>query len=780
MIGLLLAAQLAIVAQGPDTATVCAPFEITVASRVPGLTAPRVALARSPVIQLLRSATTSRPERDALGQPSMFSETTLLVAASAVGRIAIPPIVVTAGTRRGTAPSVVVSVHDAASSAAQVLVRASIAGLRGRRSDSVYVGQQVDYVVDVQLNETARQRLRRNPTFFPPEMPAVLAYDLAPPGTIAREGRHCFETLSYHRALFPLFPGAAVIPPAALTYSLPLSTSFFSREESFELRTDSVRFVALEPPAAMRPADYAGAVGRLTAIARLAATQGRMGDPVTLTLRVAGTGNVKLLPRPALALDWASVAPTEERVEIDTTMAEVQGAKEFDWLVTPRRAGAQVVAPMRYPFFDPERGAYDVALTAGLTLDVAAAALASSDSLVPATLAIVRTLGPERAPPLASRPWFWALLVAAPVPAALRRIGRRRRLRASGLTPARRLHALAAAALPATPREVRRLYLDALAERVAGAGDTSARLSLARRLRRGGVTEPVARRAAELLERLDTAAFSVSSSYDPSLAESAVEVLSAVDREAVKAAPRRVPRGSGVVALLAAVALSSPALLALSEPAARAYEDGVRAYARSDFAAAERLFARAASHAPRAPDAWASYGTAAWAAKDTAAAARGWQRALRLDPLDDESRTRLAALQTPTISAPAYVPPLPVNALAWGGLLLWLVAWSALAIPIERRPAAARVMAGGTMAMSLLALAGALALRDRLDASSLGVLRVTRQLHESPASISPVVAGAAAGETGALGPREGLWIRLALDGSRAGWLPLSDVLPLEE
>ena len=34
---------------------------------------------------------------------------------------------------------------------------------------------------------------------------------------------------------------------------LPLSTSFFSREETHELRTDSVRVIAIEPPQAGRP-----------------------------------------------------------------------------------------------------------------------------------------------------------------------------------------------------------------------------------------------------------------------------------------------------------------------------------------------------------------------------------------------------------------------------------------------------------------------------------------------------------------------------------------------
>jgi hypothetical protein len=128
-----------------------------------------------------------------------------------------------------------VQVHSGEALPPTVLVRAWLdRSGRGTPADTLYVGQQVDYVVDVQLNESARQRLRRNPTFFPPEMPGVLAYDLAPPAALTRVGRRCFETLSYRRALFPMFAGRTTIAPAALTYSLPLSTSFFSRER--ELR----------------------------------------------------------------------------------------------------------------------------------------------------------------------------------------------------------------------------------------------------------------------------------------------------------------------------------------------------------------------------------------------------------------------------------------------------------------------------------------------------------------------------------------------------------------
>jgi hypothetical protein len=52
-----------------------------------------------------------------------------------------------------------------------------------------------------------------------------------------------------------------------------------------------------------------------------------MGDPVVLTLRLEGTGNVKLWPRPPITLAWASVADGEERVVVDTSQARVRGSK---------------------------------------------------------------------------------------------------------------------------------------------------------------------------------------------------------------------------------------------------------------------------------------------------------------------------------------------------------------------------------------------------------------------------------------------------------------------
>lgn len=125
-------------------------------------------------------------------------------------------------------------------------------GFRARvAEDTVYVGQQATYELTVRIPAAVRQRLRRNPQFVAPEARAMLAYDLpmpkaAPPG----EGD---EVYVFRRALFPLTPGRYALGAATLSYALPQSPSFFSREDERNLRSELASFVAVEPPAAGRP-----------------------------------------------------------------------------------------------------------------------------------------------------------------------------------------------------------------------------------------------------------------------------------------------------------------------------------------------------------------------------------------------------------------------------------------------------------------------------------------------------------------------------------------------
>ena len=777
MIGLLVIAQLAVVAHAPDTASVCAPIEVSVAARAPGMIAPIIQrYAPSGAVELLKTSTSTRVERDGSGRPSSLTEATFIIAAETPGRVVLPAFVATAGAEHVTATAGPVEIHGGGVLPPDVIVRAWLDREGKAASDTLFVGQQVDYVVDVQLNESARQRLRRNPTFFPPEMPGVLAYDLAAPAAVTRVGRRCFETLSYRRALFPLFAGRTAIAPAALTYSLPLSTSFFSREESFELRTDSVRFVALDVPQKDRPPDFAGAVGEVAAETHVSAPTARMGDPVVLTLRLEGSGNVKLWPRPPLKLGWATVANGEERVQVDTSHARVRGSKEFDWLVTPRQPGQQDVPAMLYPYFDPERIAYDSAKTRPLTLDIASAALAEIDSTPTTRLSIRRKLREEAPLPIPTRPWYWLLLAIAPAPAAVRRVRSGTRRRTERRSATRRLRDAVTRRDELSPRELRRLYLEAVADRVPATLGVVQPAAFARALRLAGVTDTVAESAGALAGRLDASAFSASGRAQEGAVNEAMVLVKAIDLEAIRIARSR--GGVRSLALVVVIVASAAAAYAVPEGLNRTFDAGVAAYDHAAFTTAQRLFARVAARAPRAGDAWANLGAAAWSRGDSASAARAWQRAMRLDPLDAESRERLDTFVPPIIRSTGYVPPVPASAVALLSLACWILAWTLLALPVRLRPPASRAIAGGTLSVAVLLLLGALELSDRTESGGLGVLRESRALAESPGSSTALATGNV-GETGSLGAREGAWVHIEFDASRSGWVPSSSVLPLD-
>ena len=112
-------------------------------------------------------------------------------------------------------------------------------------------------------------------------------------------------------------------------------------------------------------------------------------------------------------------------------------------------------------------------------------------------------------------------------------------------------------------------------------------------------------------------------------------------------------------------------------------------------------------------------------------------------------------------------------------LVSWLAAWLVLALPGSVRPRAARPLAGGAIAVSLVCLAVLFEIESRVEARDLAVLVHGRTLLETPASESRSLAVAAAGEAGRLGAREAGWVHLTVDAGRAGWVPASALMPIE-
>ncbi|MEO7083357.1 MAG: hypothetical protein ABI442_09265 [Gemmatimonadaceae bacterium] len=791
MIGILaFAAQLAVVVHGPEIVTACDALEISVAISAPGKGVPSVTAPSLAPFDVLRSSSVPHVTYDPRAGGSTLSEYKYVVTTDRIGNFIISGFEAKLGAAVAHSRPLEITVRPETGreGVPTVVARARIdtsleVNFRALSlPETVYVGQQANYEVTVFLNQVARDRLRRNPTFFPPDMQSMLAYDMPTRGDPPRRqvGSRCFDALVYQRALFPLMPGRFSIPPAQLVYALPLSSSFFSREESHELQTDSTVIVAVDPPSVGRPADYGGAVGSLRVAAKLDTNASRVGDPLVLTVKVSGSGNVKLFPRPQVGVPWGTLVKGDERVHVDTTARKVAGSKEFDWVLTPRVAGELDVPPIRYTFFNPDSRRYEVASTPPSHVRIAPGTLAALDTARPdAMLPLRPRYRGAVSIPLHERPIFWAVLALLPLPAiTMGTRDRRRRVAPKTVSAVARLAALPRdVAAARDPREVRRAYANALRERLGLEPEVFTRPGgLSRALRRRGVSPDAALDAERFMREMDEAAFSSGGMVATDAAERAVASYKTVDGEALARSSNVLPAICVIGLLAAGVATASANQ---TTPAQDSFDRGAAAYQKHEFVASREAFGAAVAAEPRAPDAWADLGTASWAVADTARSVAAWQRALRLEPLATDVRDRVELVHALTWTSAGYVPPVPVSWIFDLAALLWCVAWTRAGIRAARtKLIGGRELASLATAAGIIAVIG-FALVDLQSGRHVGVIRRTGSLNIEPRLGSDESAAAIIGEVVRVRGRQGAWSRVVLDDGRDGWIESAGLIALD-
>lgn len=678
--------------------------------------------------------------------------------------------------------------------------------------DTVYVGQQVTYQVAVLLSDQARSRLRRNPEFLPPELRGLLAYELGAPRRVAPRsyGGGVYEAHVFQRALFGVAPGALTVPAPQLSYSLPQSASYFSREERYVVRAESAQLVVRPLPDEGRPGDFTGAVGVLRASARLDGTNARVGDPLVLTIRLEGTGNVKLLPRPTVELSWASVVPGSERIQVDTSGALVRGAKEFDFLVTPAQPGAVVIPVVRYSYFDPYKRQYGVAETVPADVVIGEGALAANVDPEEVGVLPLREWQRTEVIPLTQRSWVWGggallLMLIAPCPALLA-VFRRRREQQVAEREAIALNSPREAVpddmSPAgVARQSRRLLLQQLSERLHVAPtDLVARRDVEQVLRRRGVTRATTRELLQLLDSLAEQGFGAQQanlstpSADTAQAQRVAQLFDRVHREAVSHGRTRLwsrgarrPGAVSVLLLVVGLGAAVPTARAQTVPCVRTAElevlvqEGTAAYTGRRYASAAERFETAVVACPRDVDLLVNWGNAAWAAADTVSAVVAWHRAARLEPLAADVQERLAMLPAGARGGLADVPMVPVSLLYVGAVLLWCAGWLTLwwTWRSSHRQGSSLTSIGVLLLVGA-SVSGAAAYwgQNALNADQVSVVRRPEPMRAVPGFDANTAGGVTTGDmVRVIATREG-WQQVQHADGRRGWIPASRLVPL--
>ena len=177
-----------------------------------------------------------------------------------------------------------------------------------------------------------------------------------------------YTVVELQTVLFPSVVGTIDIEPAEL--SVPID--FFAPPNYLE--TESIR-MEVRPLPTDAPAGFTGAVGRFDITSQVDDSgEGKVNEPVELTVSISGEGNIETLPDPAWPEfeDWRMFeSPASDRSRVID--GRLVGARDYEVILVPQRAGELEIPRIMYPFFNTETGEYATAVTDPISMTIAAA-----------------------------------------------------------------------------------------------------------------------------------------------------------------------------------------------------------------------------------------------------------------------------------------------------------------------------------------------------------------------------------------------------------------------
>lgn len=200
-----------------------------------------------------------------------------------------------------------------------------------------------------------------------------------------------YMTVRFQKILIPIKPGTLTIPQgtvacnAVMGYQKSRQSSdpidrffdddfFFGRKKraivkKFVIPSNEPILTVLDLPEEGKPANFTGLVGKYSIEAGAIPTEVRVGDPITLTLRVTGPDylkNVRLPPldqQPALARDF--------KIPEEMAAGKVEGRMmTFTQTLRAKHAEVKTIPPIELSYFDAETGNYALASSDAIPLNV--------------------------------------------------------------------------------------------------------------------------------------------------------------------------------------------------------------------------------------------------------------------------------------------------------------------------------------------------------------------------------------------------------------------------
>ncbi len=243
---------------------------------------------------------------------------------------------------------------------------------------SVYPGEQILLTFSIYTRaDTRYEGFEEEPQatgFWIEELPIGQNIDRS---TVVVGGRKYIKADIRKMAIFATAPGDFTIQPGSVKASIEerpqqdgmfddfFNDSFFGGGGLFARRVNKILAAApitievKELPERGKPSEFSGTIGRFTFTSSIDKKEVKQNEPVTMTLKIEGEGNIETLQSPPVPeIENFKIYDGESSSQLFKRGNTIVGSKTFEIIFIPEKAGQYTLPSMLFNYFDPVVGAY--------------------------------------------------------------------------------------------------------------------------------------------------------------------------------------------------------------------------------------------------------------------------------------------------------------------------------------------------------------------------------------------------------------------------------------
>lgn len=295
-------------------------------------------------------------------------------------------------------------------------------------TNTIYLGQTIPVEVQCYCNDSVGN----------PQLPQMNADDFIvgnfprdPQRTNVRVGNGMYHAMIFRIPATATKTGTLSLGPATWGVALGQRSFFgFVPTQQINVSSDAPQIRVLPVPA-NAPPGFSGAIGNFSlAQCEAGPTSVGVGDPITLKVRIVGSGNFGAVKLPDDEQGWREFKTYPPSSKFDSSdPLQIEGSKYFEQVITPLNDEIKEIPPLTFTFFNPAAGAFRTLTHPGIPLTVHPTAATPQPTVIasgaapeaaPESQDIVH-IKPEPgvlrspAPPLLRQPLFLTMQAVAPL-----------------------------------------------------------------------------------------------------------------------------------------------------------------------------------------------------------------------------------------------------------------------------------------------------------------------------------------------------------------------------